>query len=167
MVQKVLTTQRTRKISTRLIIPNPVILPACSSSFFHPTRLWNRSRSAWPKYCCDLAVRDFGDIRLHVPTIRQHGVQLDSVPSGSATLTHNLHGVWSKVHHAMLQSHVGFLLSSMGLENEGRWSIVRELPAVLRPARSSLAQSLYDFFLADTMPFKVFLRCGWRGSVVM
>jgi hypothetical protein len=101
------------------------------------------------------------------PTIRQHGVKLGSVPSSSATLTHNLHAVWSKVHHAMLQSHVCFLLSSLGLDNEGRWSIVRELPAVLRPARSSLAQSLYDFFLADAMPFKGFLRCGWRGSVVM
>ncbi|PKX96932.1 uncharacterized protein P174DRAFT_360446, partial [Aspergillus novofumigatus IBT 16806] len=94
-----------------------------------------------------------------VPTIRQHRVKLDSVPSGSATLTHNVHDVWSKVHHAMLQSHVGFLLGSLGLENEGGWSIVREeLSAVLRPAQAPWCQSLYGFFLVDTMPFKCFLR---------
>jgi siderophore synthetase component len=111
------------------------------------------------------AVRDFGGIRLHVPTLEQHGVKLDPVPSGSATLTHSLHEVWSKVHHSMLQNHVGFLLSSLGLENDGGWSIVREeLWAVLQPDRSSLGQRLYDFFLADTMPFKCFLRMRMEGK---
>ncbi|KAF7157771.1 hypothetical protein CNMCM6106_003754 [Aspergillus hiratsukae] len=111
------------------------------------------------------AVRDFGGIRLHVPTLQQHGVKLDSVLSGSATLTHHLHDVWSKVHHSMLHNHVGFLLSPLGLENDGGWSIVREeLSAVLRPDQSSLGQRLYDFFLVDTMPFKCFLRMRIEGK---
>jgi hypothetical protein len=65
----------------------------------------------------------------------------------------------------MLQNHVGFLLSSLGLENDGGWSIVREqLSAVLRPDGSSLGQKLYHFFLADTMPFKSFLRMRMEGK---
>ncbi|KAF7593530.1 hypothetical protein BBP40_011258 [Aspergillus hancockii] len=111
------------------------------------------------------AVRDLGGIRLHVPTLQQHGVDFESLPLGSATLTDNLHNVWSKVHHSILQNHVGFLMSSLALESTGGWGVVREeLLAALRPEESAQAQALYQFFLGDTMLFKCFLRMRMEGK---
>ncbi|KAE8386171.1 IucC family-domain-containing protein [Aspergillus alliaceus] len=111
------------------------------------------------------AVRDFGGIRLHTPTLRQYGVKFESLLMGSATITDSLHNVWSKVHHSMLQNHVGSLMAALGLECKGGWAVVREeLLAVLRPDDSATGQSLYQFFLGDTMPFKCFLRMRMEGK---
>ncbi|KAF4231520.1 hypothetical protein CNMCM8980_005309 [Aspergillus fumigatiaffinis] len=111
------------------------------------------------------AVRDFGGIRLHIPTLQQYGVKLGSLLLGSATMTDDLHNVWSKVHHSMLQNHVGSLMTALGLESKGGWSVVREeLVAILRPDESATGQSLYQFFLGDTMPFKCFLRMRMEGK---
>ncbi|KAJ5757131.1 uncharacterized protein N7511_007313 [Penicillium nucicola] len=112
------------------------------------------------------AVRDFGGIRLHVPTLREYcGGGLDAIPSGSAVLTSNLHNAWSKVHHSLLQNHVGFLLSALGLEQQGGWTIVREeLANVLNPNENIRGRKLYDFFVADTMPFKCFLMVRMEGK---
>ncbi|KAJ5872013.1 uncharacterized protein N7529_004366 [Penicillium soppii] len=111
------------------------------------------------------AVRDFGGIRLHVPTLQEYGVGLDAIPSGSAVLTNSLHNAWSKVHHSMLQNHIGFLLSALGLEQQGGWTIVREeLANVLNPDENTRGRKLYDFFVADTMPFKCFLMMRMEGK---
>lgn len=61
------------------------------------------------------AVRDFGGVRMHVPTLKKFGVNFDSLPPGGATLTEDLHNVWSKVHHALVQNHVGLIVSALGL----------------------------------------------------
>ncbi|KAJ5175036.1 IucC family-domain-containing protein [Penicillium canariense] len=111
------------------------------------------------------AVRDFGGIRMHVPTLRDHGVAFDSLPSGSATLTDNLQNVWSKVHHSLLQNHVGLLCGALGLENHGGWAITLEtLTAVLMPDKRSLGKDLFEYFTKDTMPFKCFLRMRMEGK---
>ncbi|OQE21277.1 hypothetical protein PENSTE_c012G04829 [Penicillium steckii] len=111
------------------------------------------------------AVRDFGGIRLHVPTLKQKGVDFSSIPSGSAVMTDNLHNVWSKVHHAVVQNHIGSLLGALGLDEPSGWTIVRDtLSAVLRPEKSVPGKEVYDFFLGDTMPFKCFLRMRMEGK---
>lgn len=73
-----------------------------------------------------VAVRDHGGGRLHRPTLQSSGFGLSSVPPESATSTNNLSAVWNKVHHSLLQSHVGNSLHILGLENKGGWEIVRE-----------------------------------------
>ncbi|GMG04741.1 unnamed protein product [Aspergillus oryzae var. brunneus] len=105
------------------------------------------------------AVRDFGGVRMHVPTLNNHGVKFDSLPPGGATLTDNLDNVWSKVHHSLLQNHVGFLLVALGLENHGGWAITLEtLSTVLGGGQDSPGAKLLEYFTKDTMPFKCFLR---------
>jgi siderophore synthetase component len=65
----------------------------------------------------------------------------------------------------MLQNHIGFLLSALGLEQQGGWTIVREeLANVLNPDENTRGRKLYDFFVADTMPFKCFLMMRMEGK---
>lgn len=110
-------------------------------------------------------MRDFGGIRLHVPTLKKKGVDFSPIPSGSAVMTDKLHNVWSKVHHAVIQNHIGSLLGALGLDDPSGWTIVRDtLSAVLRPEKSAPGKQLYDFFLGDTMPFKCFLRMRMEGK---
>ncbi|KAJ6184953.1 hypothetical protein N7519_006254 [Penicillium mononematosum] len=105
------------------------------------------------------AVRDFGGVRMHVPTLRNHGVRFDALPPGAATLTDDLQNVWSKVHHSLLQNHVGLLLGALGLENRGGWAITLEiLSTVLVSDNGSPGETLFECFTKDTMPFKCFLR---------
>lgn len=105
------------------------------------------------------AVRDFGGVRMHVPTLRNHGVKFDSLPPGGATLTDNLQNVWSKVHHSLLQNHIGLLLGALGLERCRGWAITQEtLLTVLNPSQGAPGESLFEYFCKDTMPFKCFLR---------
>jgi siderophore synthetase component len=110
------------------------------------------------------AVRDFGGIRLYVPTLKK-GVDFSSIPSGSAVMTDDLHNIWSKVHHAAVQNHIGSLLSALGLDKPSGWTIVRDtLSTVLKPDKSALGKQLYDFFLGATMLFKCFLRMRMEGK---
>lgn len=105
------------------------------------------------------AVRDFGGVRMHVPTLRNHGVSFDSLPPGAATLTDNLQNVWSKVHHSVLQNHVGLILEALKLELHGGWAITLEvLSTVLGSGKDSAGYALFQYFTKDTMPFKCFLR---------
>lgn len=105
------------------------------------------------------AVRDFGGVRMHVPTLRNHGVNFDSLPPGAATLTDNLENVWSKVHHALLQNHVGLMLEALELERHGGWAIALEvLSTVLGSGKDSAGTPLLEYLTKDTMPFKCFLR---------
>ena len=105
------------------------------------------------------AVRDFGGARLHRPTLQSSGFDLSSVPPESATITNNLGVVWNKVHHSLLQSHIGNSLHILGLENKGGWEIVREeLAKSLAASHMVQGRMIYDYFLRDTMAFKCFLR---------
>lgn len=110
------------------------------------------------------AVRDFGGVRMYVPTLRANGVNFDSLPPGGATLTEDLHNVWSKVHHALLQNHVGLLLNALGLEREGGWSIVRETLERVLKEEGEGGNGVLEYFTQDTMPFKCFLRMRMEGK---
>ncbi|KAJ5676224.1 hypothetical protein N7462_009121 [Penicillium macrosclerotiorum] len=111
------------------------------------------------------AVRDCGGVRLHVPTLRAHGVNFDSLPPGGATLTDDMNDVWSKVHHSLLQNHIGHLVYTLGLEREGGWQIVREaLATVLHSQAGTVGEPLHRYFLKDTIPFKCFLRMSMEGK---
>lgn len=111
------------------------------------------------------AVRDFGGIRLHVPTLEGVGVDFHSLPPGGAIMTDNFHEVWSKVHHSLFQNHVGLLLTALGLDNAGGWPITLQvLSKVLNPDVNTDAKALFEYFTRDTMPFKCFLRMRMEGK---
>ncbi|KAB8229007.1 IucC family-domain-containing protein [Aspergillus alliaceus] len=110
------------------------------------------------------AVRDFGGIRVHHPTFRRSGRDLGAIPAGASTITDDLHAVWHKVHHALLQVHVGHLLYMLGLESNGGWPIVREeLRKALNPSADPGGRMVYDFFMQVTMPFKCFMEMRLQG----
>ncbi|KAL4860710.1 hypothetical protein BDV12DRAFT_204770 [Aspergillus spectabilis] len=114
------------------------------------------------------AVRDFGGIRLHMPTLRSQGHDIQTIPPGAATMTDDLHDLWSKVHHSLFQNHLGHLIVALDLEDKGGWDIVRnEVKAIFHPTNipcSPRATQLYDFLMAETMPFKCFLRMRMVGK---
>jgi len=105
------------------------------------------------------AVRDFGGLRLHMPTLRSHGHSLDTIFPGSAITTDNLHDVWSKAHHTLIQMHFGQLLTTLQLESQGGWAIVREqLSRILLSGNYATGKDLYQFFMQDSMSFKCFIK---------
>ncbi|KAL4893558.1 ferric iron reductase FhuF-like transporter-domain-containing protein [Aspergillus ambiguus] len=111
------------------------------------------------------AIRDFGGVRLHVPTLQHYGVDFSGMIPGGATMTEDLHDVWSKVHHSLLQNHVGFLVYNLGLESHGGWGIVRDvLSKTLKNTQSPMGDEFYEYVMKDTMPFKCFLRMRMEGK---
>ena len=111
------------------------------------------------------AVRDFGGVRMHVPTLKKFNVDFDSLPPGGATLTEDIRDVWNKVHHALVQSHAGMLVNALGLERRGGWGIAREVVGdVLEQQGEGMGREVTEYFMQDTMPFKCFLRMRMAGK---
>ncbi|KAL5360421.1 ferric iron reductase FhuF-like transporter-domain-containing protein [Aspergillus floccosus] len=107
-------------------------------------------------------VRDFGGIRLHTPTLRAQGVSFDGMFPGWAVMTKSMNDVWGKVHHSLLQNHIGFLLNALDLQRHRGWGIVRD---VLEGALKGLPDNgLYEFCMKDTIPLKCFLRMRMEGK---
>ncbi|PKX97831.1 uncharacterized protein P174DRAFT_510732 [Aspergillus novofumigatus IBT 16806] len=114
------------------------------------------------------AVRDFGGVRLHRPSLQRAGCDLSSVPPGGPTITDDLHSVWCKVHHSLLQVHLGHLLYMLGLEPNGGWPVVRdEIERALKPIENEGARKLYAYFMKRTMQFKCFMIMRLKGFIVM
>jgi siderophore synthetase component len=111
------------------------------------------------------AVRDFGGLRLHMPTLHNQGYRLDAVMPGSAITTNDIHDVWSKAHHTIFQSHLGTLLYALHLEHEGGWAMVREeMTEILSHDGGETGRKLLEFFLRPNMPFKCFIRMKLEGK---
>jgi siderophore synthetase component len=83
-------------------------------------------------------------------------------------MTDDLHDVWSKVHHSLFQNHIGHLIVALDLEEDGEWEVVRDVVrGVLMPGGQACgvhAEGLYGFLMAETMPFKCFLRMRMEGK---
>ncbi|KIM99191.1 hypothetical protein OIDMADRAFT_56352 [Oidiodendron maius Zn] len=95
------------------------------------------------------AVRDFGGIRFHIPTLNSQGFFLNSIPVGSAITSVNLRDVRDKVHHSLIQNHLGMLIVSLHLDEMGGWAIVRdELKKVICPDESEAAKNSINAFLS-------------------
>ncbi|KAJ9492867.1 hypothetical protein VN97_g360 [Penicillium thymicola] len=108
------------------------------------------------------AIRDFGGIRLHTPTLRQQGVSFDAMFPDWAVMTEDMKEVWGKVHHSLLQNHVGYLLDALQLQKHNGWGIVRD---VLEEVLTRLGDNgLYEFCMKETIPFKCFLRMRMEGK---
>ncbi|KAM0232012.1 hypothetical protein ACHAPO_008046 [Fusarium lateritium] len=107
------------------------------------------------------AIRDLAGVKLHGPTLEDQGFDLTSL---EATTTINVHEVWDRVHHALIQNHIGYLLDSLGIESDG-WQIVSfELDRVLQGDVQSVEQRIYRHFVKEKMPFKSFITMRMEAS---
>ncbi|OBS25879.1 hypothetical protein FPOA_06413 [Fusarium poae] len=107
------------------------------------------------------AIRDLAGVKLHGPTLQDQGYDLTSL---EATTTPIVQEVWDRVHHALIQNHIGYLLDSLGVESHG-WQVVSyELERALQGDNQSVEQSIYRHFVKETMPFKSFMAMRMKAS---
>jgi hypothetical protein len=82
-----------------------------------------------------------------------------------ATVTKDVHEVWDRVHHSLVQNHIGHLLDSLGLELHG-WQIVSfELERVFQGEVGSVEQGIYQHFVKETMPFESPFKMRMMASI--
>ncbi|KAF7183071.1 hypothetical protein CNMCM7691_002906 [Aspergillus felis] len=93
------------------------------------------------------AIRDFGGVHFHTPTLREQGFPLDWEIPGSLTLIDDLISVWNLASHTLLQCHVPSLLYALRLETHGGWGLVmEELEIVLEGFGGDVARGLLEYF---------------------
>lgn len=102
------------------------------------------------------AVRDFGGVRLHRPTLAASGHSVDLAP-GSAPDAPDLDTVWSKLHHCVIQQHLGELVRALDLGPDG-WAIVRR-----HVDRLLGGTPAHTYWTAPTAPHKCLLRMRLEG----
>jgi len=110
------------------------------------------------------AVRDFGGIRIHMPTLHGKGYQLLSALPGSSSTTNEREEVWDILHHTIFNIHLNHLVQSLGLHGEGGWTVVREeLDRVIEMIGAGPMDELRAFLTRDTVHFKAFLKMKMSG----
>ena len=113
-----------------------------------------------------LAIRDFGGIKIHMPTLRQQGYDLRSALPGNVMQTDDLGKVWARTHHALFQIHLNQLIGALRLQHEGGWAVVREeLKRFVGDEVEDrvIAKEMEEYFLRETMSMKCFLRMRMEG----
>ncbi|KAF7128318.1 hypothetical protein CNMCM5793_002860 [Aspergillus hiratsukae] len=110
------------------------------------------------------AIRDFGGVHFHKPTLREQGFPLDWEIPGSLTLNDDLTSVWNLASHTLLQCHAPSLLYGLRLETHGGWAVVKEeLESVLEGFGGDVARGLLEYFCEGTMVMKSFPRMLMEG----
>ncbi|KAL9112207.1 MAG: hypothetical protein Q9187_007817, partial [Circinaria calcarea] len=120
----------------------------------------------WMQEIAGFAIRDFGGIKIHMPTLRQQGYDLRSALPGNVMQTNDLSKVWARTHHALFQIHLNQLIWALRLQNEGGWAVVREeLKGFVGDEVENrvVAKEMEQYFLRETMPMKCFLRMRIEG----
>jgi siderophore synthetase component len=113
------------------------------------------------------AIRDFEGTRIHYPTFLRSGYDLSELPPGSSNLADDVRSPWNKVHHSIIQDHVGPILHTLGLESHRGWSIVREeLERELNPTGDPDGRALYEFMARETMPIPGFMGMRMIGRYI-
>ncbi|KPM41505.1 hypothetical protein AK830_g5103 [Neonectria ditissima] len=110
------------------------------------------------------AIRDLAGVKLHGPTLEAQGFHLTNL---EAAVTPDVHQIWDRVHHALIQNHIRYLMCSLGLEDEhDGWRIVHsELERALDGDDESVQQRICRYFVKETMPFKSFMRMRMDASL--
>ena len=98
------------------------------------------------------AVRDFGGVRIHRPTLQEPLELLEDSATDAATIEE----VWAKLHHALFQMHLAELIRAAEELQPGCDEALWE--GLADQVRSSLRGEARAFFLAPTAPTKCFLR---------
>lgn len=84
-----------------------------------------------------------------------------------ALSTDDSHQVWDRVHHALIQNNIGYMMYALELERDhDGWGIVRSaLADSLDVENNALGRQIYQYFLRDTMLFKSFITMRLRSSL--
>lgn len=103
------------------------------------------------------AVRDLAGIKIHKPTLKGQGdFDLENI---GPLCSDDLHKVWDRVHHALIQNNIGYMLYALDLEKTDKaWAIVRSVLYNLLSGGDRMTQDMYRYFVQDTMPFECFLN---------
>lgn len=111
------------------------------------------------------AIRDYGGIRMHRPTLTKHNIAMDWEQPGGIMITDDIGYIWDNLHHALISNHVAHLVYSLRVDALGGWGIVRdEISALLGGyADGSLGNQLLTFLLRDKMNLKCFLRMRFQS----
>lgn len=106
------------------------------------------------------ALRDLGGSRIHNPTFTAHKFSFDTLARGNNPIfMDDIIKVWDRIHHVVLQNHIGYLMNALGLDKHGGWPIVREeLRSVLDDGEGGRGREIYEHFLKKEMAFKCFLK---------
>ncbi|CAI7630067.1 unnamed protein product [Penicillium manginii] len=113
------------------------------------------------------AARDLEGTRIHYPTFVRSGYDLSELPKDSSNVSDDIRSPWDKVHHSLIQDHLGPILHMLGLESHGAWTIVREeLEKVLDPSGDPDARALHEFFMEKTMPIPGFMGMRLIGRYI-
>ncbi|ODM23759.1 hypothetical protein SI65_01348 [Aspergillus cristatus] len=106
------------------------------------------------------ALRDLGGSRIHNLTFTAHKFKFDTLSRDKNPIfMDDITAVWDRIHHVVLQNHVGYLMDALGLDKHGGWSIVREeLKGVLNDGEESRGREVYEYFLKGEMAFKCFFK---------
>jgi len=94
---------------------------------------------------------------MHRPTLESQGFDLTGM---DASLTADIHDVWDRTRHVLIQNHIGYLIYSLGLEREyDGWQLVfSELERALEGDGDSTSQKAFRYLAKKTMPFKAFMK---------
>jgi len=107
------------------------------------------------------AYRDFGGLKLHTPTLLQHGYEVKSSPPGSLIFTDSMQELWENCHHTLFQSHLNQLIQALGLQQSSAWAIVRQL--LEEKLDHEQGKPLFDYLTQDMVPYKCFMRMKMQG----
>lgn len=111
------------------------------------------------------AFRDMGGLRIHVPSLKNHGIVLKTALPGSVITTDDLESVWSNAYHTIFANHLGQIMHGLGLRRNGGWAIVRkELTDLLQASSDERnARDLLEYFSSEKVHRKAFLRMKLGG----
>ncbi|PLB44790.1 hypothetical protein P170DRAFT_366652 [Aspergillus steynii IBT 23096] len=103
------------------------------------------------------AIRDLSGVRLHGSSLKEQGFDISKFDNVS---TEELPMLWNRMHHALIQNNIGFMLYAFGLENnpEG-WAAVHSiLSDTLESGNDLIGKEIFQHFCKETMPFKCFIN---------
>lgn len=108
--------------------------------------------------------RDFGGIKIHMPTLRERGYTLYSALPDSFVTTDVREEAWDILHHTLFNNNINHLIQSLGLHRNGGWAIVREeLNEVINATAVGPRKELLEYLSKDQVHLKCFLKMKLEG----
>lgn len=112
------------------------------------------------------ANRDFGGIKLHMPTERQLARELATAALDAHHTGERLEDVYQSVYSSLFRGHLAQFPHALGLHGAGGWAVVREeLDGVVNDMNHSRAVELRDFLKAERLPVPCYPRTKLDPSI--
>jgi len=107
-----------------------------------------------------LAIRDFGGMKIHMPTLKRAGYELFSALPGSFITTDDEKEAWSILQHTLIQNHLHHLVKRLHLPRAKAWSTVRAemIGFFAQTGYEQKGPEMRAYFMAQNVEMKAFLR---------